>query len=324
MKTIKWQEGMLIKEPGIYEGIPLSEYHGNRELFDGPSISKSSLKWLLPFHGGSPKAFWGRWKWNPNRIETKPSEALTFGKAVHCLLLGDEVFSENFAVEPETYPDSKTGKPKKWNNNATFCSDWKKEREAAGLSILKSDQLAMIEKIAKDAGQYDLVKQGILNGAIERTFCVRDPETGIWITTRPDAWPMDGIYSDLKTASDFSEDFLEKQLFDAGYYLQGGMTKTVCDLLGLKFEEFYLVYVLKDDVPDTTHVPISQAAIDRGERSIRWSLRKIRECLDSGDWPGARPFNEGNRPIFMKPWASDKADQFLDQEDRAFAAKEAA
>lgn len=324
MKTIQWEPGMQITEPGIYQGLPLSEYHGNRDLFDAPSISKSSLKWLLPFHGGSPKAFWNRWKWNPNRIEPKSSDELVFGKAAHCLLLGDEVFADQFVVEPEKYPSSKTKKMIKWNNNAKFCKDWHKEQAEAGLTVIKADQLKMIRRMADDAAQYDLVKQGILNGEIERTLCWKDTETGIWVTARPDACPMPGVYSDLKTTSFFDEEFLSKQLFDAGYYLQGGMTKLVCQGLRLPFEEFYLVYVLKDDVPDTCHVPISGTAIERGERAIRWSLKTIRKCLDADHWPGARPFNEGNRPLFMKPWAADQVDQFLDAEDRAHPQEEAA
>ena len=308
MKSIKWQPGMLITEPGIYEGIPLDEYHGNRELFDGPSISKSNLKWLLPPHGGSPKAFWGRWKWNPDRIDQKTSTALDFGKAVHCLLLGDEVFKEKFIIRPDKAPDGKA-----WNGNNNSCKAWLKEAADAGLTALKAEDIERIKKIAEDAGKYDLIQQGILNGAIERTICAKDPETGIWLSTRPDACPAPGTYSDLKTASSFSEDFLERQFSDACYYLQGGMTKFVCDLLGLPFEEFYLVYVLNDDVPDTTHVPISPHEIDRGERSIKWCLKIIRRCLDSGVWPGARPFNEGNNALQMKPWAKTQIDEFLER-----------
>src|SRR5690606_1595943 len=55
--------GGKITEPGVYAGVSLDLYHNDRDLFDGPSVSKSGLKNLIPAHGGSPKAFWGRWKW---------------------------------------------------------------------------------------------------------------------------------------------------------------------------------------------------------------------------------------------------------------------
>lgn len=302
----RWN-GRTITEPGVYAGISLDEYHGKTDLLDGPSVSKSALKWLIPAHGGSPKAFWGRWKWNPAHIEPNASDALDFGKATHCLLLGDEVFSEKFVVRPEEFPDYKTKAAREWRDEVT----------KAGKTIVTPDQIERIKRIAADASDYPLIKLGILNGRVERTMLWKDEETGIWLRARPDAMPnADGVFADLKTAGKFDEDFLERQIFDAGYYLQAAITRMVCRGLDIPFETFTLLYVLNDDVPDTAHVEISEHDIDRGERTVRWCLRTIRRCLDAGDWPGARPFNEGNRHIQMKPWAKEKIDDFLNHEDQ--------
>lgn len=305
-KERRW-DGKPITAPGVYAGISLDDYHGNRDLFDGPSVSKSGLKWLLPAHGGSPKAFWGRWKWNPNHIEQEPSEALDFGKAAHCLLLGDEVFEDGFVVRPKEYPDYRT----------KAAQEWRDEVRKSGKTIVTPDQMERIRRIHADASTNEMVKLGVLNGRVERTICWKDRETGIWLKVRPDAMPdADGVFADLKTASKFNEDFLENQIFDAGYYLQAAMIRMVCRELGIPFETFVLVYVLNDDVPDTAHVEMSTFAIDRGERAIRWCLRTIRHCLDKNEWPGARPFDGGERAIQMKPWASERLDYFLDQQEQ--------
>lgn len=313
--------GGTITEPGIYKGISLDQYHDDRDLFDGPSISKSALKWILPPHGGSPKAFWGRWKWNPDHVEPKTTPALDFGRAAHCLLLGDEVFAEKFVVRPDTYPNQKwkPGLPRelKWNNNATYCIEWNSEQESAKKTIVTSDQIDRIRRISADAAQYPLVQQGILNGKIERTLCWKDPKTGIWIKARPDAMPTaSGIFGDLKTASSFDEDFLERQVFDALYYVQGAMLRMICRELGIPFDTFALLYVLNDDVPDTAHAEIADFELDRGERAIRWSLNAIKAGLDSGEWPGAQPFNNGERQLQLKPWVKDRLDRFLDQQEQ--------
>ncbi|HWK65359.1 MAG TPA: PD-(D/E)XK nuclease-like domain-containing protein [Rhizobiaceae bacterium] len=306
-------DGSQITTRGTYKGISLADYHGKVDLFDGPSVSKSALKWMLPAHGGSPKAFWGRWLWNPNRITPPTSDALDFGKAAHCLLLGDEVFEVSFAVRPATYPDSKTGEPKPWTMNANYCKDWVAAQD--GKTIISPEQLERIKRIHADASTNEMVKLGVLNGRVERTLCVKDKETGIWLKVRPDVMPSaDGVFADLKTASKFDEDFLERQVFDAGYYLQAAMIRMVCRELAIPFETFVLVYVLNDDVPDTAHVELSMHEIDRGERAIRWCLRTIRACLDTGHWPGARPFDGGERAIQMKPFVKDRLDHFLDQE----------
>ncbi|MCC5777892.1 PD-(D/E)XK nuclease-like domain-containing protein [Nitratireductor sp. B36] len=310
-------DGKTITEPGVYSGITLDQYHQKRDLLDGPSISKSALKWLLPAYGGSPKAFWGRWAWNPDHVRQNSTKAMDFGKAAHALLLGDEVFSAKFAVRPEKAPDGRN-----WNANNSSCAAWMDEHKH--LTVITSDQIERIKRIAEDAQNYPLIQMGVLNGRVERSMFWKDEETGIWLRSRPDAMPnADGVFADLKTASKFDEDFLERQIFDAGYFLQAAMTRMICRSLGIPFETFVLVYVLNDDVPDTAHVEISAHDIDRGERVIRWCLNTIRHCLDADNWPGARPFAGGERHIQMKPWAKSRLDDFLDHQDQ-IAQQEAA
>lgn len=317
--------GETITENGVYAKISLDDYHGKRDLLDGPSISKSALKWLLPAYGGSPKAFWGRWKWNPNHVEPETTKALDFGKAAHCLLLGDEVFEERFTIRPTHRPDDMRLPEKEqraWNANANDCKAFLADAAEKKLTVITPEQYDRIGRIRDDASTYPLIKLGVLNGKIERSMFWKDPETGIWLKARPDAVPqVDGVYSDLKTASSFSEDFLERQVFDACYYLQAAITRMVCRGLGMPFETFTLLYVLNDDVPDTAHVEIDEFDIERGERVVRWCLRTIRRCLDASEWPGARPFNEGERRIQMKVWAKDRLDHFLDHQDKLEAAE---
>lgn len=302
--------GETITEPGVWSGVSISDYHGKRDLLDGPSVSKSGLKHIFPLHGGSPKAFWGRWAWNPDHIKPKTTPALDFGKAVHCLLLGDEVFEESFVIRPEKYPDYRSKEAREWRD----------AMEEIGKTILTDDQIERIRRIADDASKHPLVHTGILNGRVERSMFAKDPSTGIWLRARPDAVPVDGVFVDLKTASSFSEDFLERQMADAGYYLQAGMTKMICDLLGLPFETFVFFYVLNDDVPDTAHVEIHEADIERGVQMIRWALDTIAECLERGEWPGARPFNDGTRRLQMRPWVKDQIDRFIQIEHERNAA----
>lgn len=301
--------GDQIKDGGIYRSIPIATYHRKVDLLDAPSVSKSVLKHIVPPMGGSPKAFWGRWSHNPNHVVEKKKPATNLGQATHMLLLGEDTFKDHFVIRPDKV-DGET-----WQGNKTVCRKWLAEQELAGLSVITAEELETIHRMAEDAAQYPLVQQGLLNGRIERSMFWKDPETGIWLRARPDVIPSsDGIFADLKTTSSMDEDFLERQVGDLGYFLQGAMTRMVCRGLEIPFERFVFLYVLNDDVPDTGHAELNDLDLDRGEEVIRHSLRTIRTCLDSGYWPGKEPFDHGEKTIQIKPWLKTKIDDFLTRE----------
>ena len=302
-EDIPW-DGDTITMPGIYRDIPIEEYHGNVDLLDAPSISKSGLKNLLPIHGGSPKRFWKLWSYNPDHVTPKQTDALKFGKAAHALLLGDEVFEDKFAIRPEVYTD--------WSTKA--AKKWRETMEKLGRTVITAEDFELIRAMRADAEQNEMVKAGIFQGRIERSMFWKDPETGIWIRTRPDNIPAAAsIFADLKTTADFDEEFLRRQMFDSDLFIQAAMTRMVCRGLNIPFESFVLVYVLKDkdNLTDTCHVEISEEDIDRGELLVRWCLDTISGCLKSGEWPGARPFDDGTTHLNMTPWQKARIDNFL-------------
>ncbi|MEM7300690.1 MAG: PD-(D/E)XK nuclease-like domain-containing protein [Pseudomonadota bacterium] len=300
---IRW-DGETITEPGIYSGISLDHYHNKTDLLDGPSVSKSSLKYIGPGH--SPKEFWHRWAYNPNRIEPKKSDALDFGKAVHCLLLGDQAFAENFVVRPDQWES--------WNKKAS--QEWRNEHEALGFTVLVPEQMDKIARMYEDAKEYPLIKGGILNGRVERSLIWKDPETQIWLKVRPDVIPLDGIYADLKTVGDMSQEFLERQIGPMGYYIQGALTRMGCRALGKPFESFVFLYSSTADTPDTAHAELSEFELDRGEHVVRHGLKLIRQGLDTGEWPGADICDFGSRKIQMKPWDKERIDRWIELQNQ--------
>lgn len=309
--AIQWN-GETITEPGVYVGIPLEEYHNNLNLLDAPSVSKSSLKHLLPSLGGCPKQFWNLWRQNPNHITPKATKALSLGKAVHALLLGDEVFSEKFAVHPATYegPDRKKNIVEKpWNRSATYCSEWEEAQEKAGKVIVSPDDIEKIRRIAEDAARDPMVQQGILNGAVERSFFIKDERTGLWFKSRPDNDAVDGFFADLKTTSSMSESFIRRQIKDNGYFIQAGGVRRAARELDLPFDSFWNVYVSTGDTPDTQAIELDPEDLDLGERVIRHGLDTIAECMASGIWPGARPYEA--RPVRIGDWDREAIEQDL-------------
>lgn len=307
MRPILDWDGEPITENGSYRGIDLSIYHGDTNLLPGPSVSKSSIKDLAP-PDGSPKKFWSYWSHNPKRLQKPASPYLTYGKAVHALLLGDEVFEDKFVIRPdkvegETYQGAK----KVWIN-------WFKEQEEAGFEVITKAQYEFIKLMAEDAAKHPFVAVGGLQGEVEVSHFARDPETGIWLRARPDVEAVDGDYSDLKTASSLNEGFLSAQFEGSGYYIQGALTRMVCRLLGRPFQSFSFVYVQSENYPDTHFRVMTDEDLDRGERVIRYCLKKIREGLSSGVWEGAAAYNRDATTLSMPKRKAEAIDTILAKE----------
>lgn len=305
MIEIREWDGTTIKEPGLYAGIPLEQYHHDQSLLPGPSVSKSSLKAIAP-PDGSPKQFWQTWAGNPRRVKSKSSKAMDFGKAVHALILGDEVFDEKFVIRPEKV-EGET-----YHGQKTVWKRWYREQEQEGLTVVTEEQIEQIRLMAEDLAQHPLVVAGGLNGQVEVSMFARDPVTGIWLKSRPDNLAADGVYVDLKTASSLDQQFLERQFHDAGYYLQPAMTKMVCDLLGIPFFSFTFLYTLTQDYADSDFRVAYEGDIILGEKVIRYGLSKIRHGLDTGEWPGISVYCRENLPIGMNRFSRERIEHLLE------------
>lgn len=293
--------GSQITQGGIYKDISLDDYHGNLDLFDGPSVSKSAIKYMAP-PNGSAKEFWHRWSHNPDSIKPKKSNALNFGKAVHAILLGDEVFAEKYATRPVMW-DS-------WRSKA--AQEWKIDQEANGITVITDEDLEKIHRMHDDAAKHPIVKAGVLNGRAERSMFWQCPDTKIWLRARPDMIPNGtDTFVDLKSVGKMEQSFIDNQVADCGYYLQAGMLKVICEGLGIPFDGFAMVYVSTAETPDTQWAEMSDSDIQRGADVVRMCLKIIRHGLDTGEWQGADICNAGAQPLMMKSWAATRVDDWL-------------
>ena len=299
MNILKW-DGKPISSAGVFEDIPNDDYH--KQLTVAPSISSSGLKRLF---ADSPRAYFRGSYLNPNRKDQKPSEALTFGRAAHHLLLGEKDFRKHFTVRPDEAPDGRA-----WHHANKSCQEWIETAEAAGLTILKPSDIEVIRAMADALAKEPLVQAGILEGLIEHSFVWRDEETGVWVKWRPDCLPTSSLqFSDLKTASSISDEDLEYAFGNYGYFQQAALGAEACrQVLGREMESFSLVFIEKTD--NLPLVRVKQARpgdIDVGERCNRAALRLFARCLDAGEWPGPGGLQSDAEFIGLHPKAAERA-----------------
>ena len=306
-QEILWN-GEKIAVNGIYSNIPIDRYHNDTKLFDGFSISSSGLRQVIR----RPSEYWCYSPYNPNRYERESTKALDFGQAAHMLILGEEGFSSRYVLRPEVI-DGGT-----WLGTRKACKKWLEDVNKRKLTVITKSELENIEHIADNLAQHPLVKQGILNGRIERSIVYRDGN--IWIKSRPDIFANDsGDFVDLKTANDVSNNALERTIYNHGYHVQAAVVRmAIREVMGKDvFNSFSFVFVEKTPPYDVRVMQLRPEDIDVGERQAHLAIDKVKKCLELREWPGFDGFYPEAEWISMPVWARTSITDNLEVEERA-------
>lgn len=299
---IRNYDGGVITEPGAYLNVPMDRYHG--QPCAGPSISSSGLRTIF---NQSLAHYWNTSALNPNREDFKDTEATILGRAAHHLLLGESDFNKFFVLRPEEAPDGRA-----WNGNNISCKKWLAEREIEGLTVLKAEQLEYIKGMSKTLAAEPPIRGGILNGMVELSLFWQDPETGIWLKSRPDAVPNDSDAADLKCVSDITDDGISLALGERGYHQQAALVNEAMNVvLGRQMENFFLVYV-EQKRPHCVRIDtVDPKEIDAGTAENHAALRLFKKALDTDYWPGPKNLSGDGGFVRRTPWSRNQAERRL-------------
>lgn len=277
MNSIQW-DGQRISNPGIYAGIPLDDYHRG-DICDGPSISSSGLRAIW---SQSPAHYWDASPLNPMRCEVVDKKAFIIGRAAHHLVCGEVGFSDHYIIRPEKAPDGRA-----WHGSNGTVIKWLADHRAAGLTVLSQEDAEAIRGMAISLGRNTMMQNGILSGLVERSMFWRDPETGVWLKSRPDVISTSsGDFADLKTTNSVLYTETQYSIDSFCYQMQGALVLEGARALDLEVATFSLVWVEKKR-PYCVRV---QTLIDEdlvlGAQQNRWMIDVFHSCFKAKHWPG--------------------------------------
>lgn len=262
-EVIKLAQGEKIDRDGVYD-MPMEWYHD--DCCVGPSISSTGLRKIREF---SPAHYWAESSLNPDLQEWPEDEekkAFVLGGAVHHLLLDPANFSRLYMVRPSMWAD--------WRTKAAQA--WRAERWAEGVHVMDGDEMAKVKGMADALKGHQVHRDGILDGAIELSIVWKDPKTGVWIKSRPDAIPLSGaMLADIKCLRDCRRRPFAMAVKEYRFDMQmalGGIG--IEHVIHREIEDYVLVGV-ETKAP---HVVVLRP-ID-SER-IRWSRLELRYAIDT-------------------------------------------
>ena len=261
-----------VKTEGFIDGMPEEIYHGN--CCDSESLSSSMARMLVE---QCPKKMWGQSYMNPNK-PVKENKNFDMGHALHKIFLEPDLFGAS--VQEIEAPDYRT-------------NDAKAAREAAyqrGKTPLLTEQFKTVFRMRGALMADPIARKAFTKGVAERSYFVKDKETGVWLKARVD-WEMFSprVFNDYKSTMSASPSDFPKSIFNFGYYVQEPFYRHIVkELTGEDISQFYFIAQEKEEPFLVTVNELKPAAIEWGEKIMRKAIRKFADCLDRNEWHGYR------------------------------------
>jgi len=281
-------------EVGIHPGVPYETY----ESWDAtrPTIVK-----LFAQHGCAEEV---RWYLDGGE---RTSEAMTVGRAVHCRALEPEEFAKAYCVTPKAY-ENKAGEVKPWRGNATVCREWIAEKEAAGVTILKSSPayprpMKQIEGMSAAVEAHPWAGQLLSGGEPEVSICWRDEPSGLLCKQRLD-YIRGKVIVELKSCADASDEGVMKAAYRLYYHIQAAMAFDGMQALDWKPERYIFIFVQTKEPHLVNVVEAEEAVLEFGRSQYHYWLGQLKTCMDKDEWPGYAHYDVGT--LLLPPWAGSE------------------
>lgn len=207
-------------------------------------------------------------------VKQESTSAMDFGSGVDVAILEPDIFDIKVIRGPVDRRGNK----------------WKEVVEANPNGILLIDSEYDDVRRARDSAMKHPLIRKFIDSVPQRqrsAFAV-DPETGLWLKARPDAYskPMK-MMVDLKTSRFVNKFQWEKQAADLGYHLQEPFYSKVWQLAGGGDVEAFAFFVVENEAPFSAQVfEFGPDDIAEGEAIMKKSLLRWKECEDKKEWPG--------------------------------------
>lgn len=224
-----------------------------------------------------------------------PSKSRAFGNLVDTMLLTPDLMTKRFAVQPETYTDSK-GALKPWAYQSTTCRQWGVDQRAAGKEIVTKDQIedasALIHRFTADpiiaAWHEACDKQVHIQGVW------KDPDTGVSFPVRclldyvPRAdTEFHNCIGDLKTSHSGELRKFTRDCFAFGYHIQAAVGLQLHNAATDEGRAKWCIVGAENFEPWQPFKRFfHETFLELGQLHLLSALRVYAECLKTDVWPG--------------------------------------
>lgn len=224
---------------------------------------------------------------------SESTDSTDWGDLIDTKILQPEKFDRLFAVKPATYPD-KTGEPKKWNGNATYCKEWAAEHKDF-VTVSNDDDLESnkaVRRLMRDEAINEFIACSRRQVMVIGEYHDRDTNLVIPVKALLDLVPskehpkFGRSLADLKTARSAAPRAWRKQVYNFGYHRQASWHWDLY-VAATKEDRVDFRHIISENVApyEPGRRTLSLEFVNLGRQSNIAALQLYCRCLASGKWP---------------------------------------
>lgn len=245
-------------EPGIYEGVSHYDYL----KWEAVSTSRLTLVKKSPAH----------LRYALDHGDSKKSDALTLGTAVHAAVLLPETFEEEYICGPDCRRGTKEWdafEVKYFTKNVLTPADY-----CAVMEIR-----AAVEGVAR-------VEDLLIGSKREVSMVWKNSAISQKCKGRMDAYNEEfNTIIDLKTTKDASPEGFAKSIFNYGYYRQAAFYMEGARACGLDCKHFIFVAVETEPPYGVALYELTDGVLKLGQKENADLLEQYHTCTVKNEWP---------------------------------------
>jgi hypothetical protein len=284
--------------PGVYDNLPESQYRA------ADAAANSDLGY---FANGSPAHYYAA-RLDPERKPEIPTPDQIQGRALHCLILEPDTFSERFVYVPEDAPRRPTDAQRKAKNPGPGTPEaiafWDAFAEQSrGKELIEKSIVADVQRAANAIRKNPDLAGYLRKGVAESSVFAHDPITGELCKIRRD-WSTEiarrRVRIDLKSTKDARPKKFARSAVDYGYFR--GSAPDLMLLLAFEKKAPYASRLYE----------VPESELERGRREYRPLLNTYAECRKNGEWPG---YDSRIKKLFYPEYIREEIPENEDDED---------
>jgi len=246
--------------------------------------SRVSSTMLKPLFMKSPATFKAQYDGG-----TKETPSLRFGRLAHKAVLEGPEFLSQFVVQPKFSGTGSKARKEEWL------------AENAGRIIVTQDELDAFRGMIDSLIDHPDARLILESCEVEKVGYYADPLTGLSCKAKLDCINHDvGLIADFKTTTDISYSKFAWDVQKLRYDYQLAFYGTAAEVIDSKtYEDFAHVAIEKERPYEVAVYTYKRGDLERGFETYREAMDRLKECLDTGEWPRYQ-----ERAQAMRSWAS--------------------